>query len=375
MGIQTQRWISALILLITLPAACTPRTTSPSPSPTRAIPAASLLTAPDLVCGSATQMRLQLQVSENLSADDPGAWELIGPRNAQVTTGGWIVRDGAVLIPFPNNAPLPPGQYSLHLHWREAELAGHTFTIGPPIPTLEMLDVSVVPGGTPAPTLWMESPLRLFYINYAFEDACAGTPYWISTQNAAGETVCIHNGVLESADGTGTVPCYDVDETPFAAGWYETTMTLPGEVSRTVSFEIAVPKPTATPPPTQTPRPPTVMCETSFTAAGITPEGEAYLPRSFFEWYTVAIYTGRVCRNLQPGTPWRSTWSRQGTRVREINGLWEGPPTGLVWDVLTGVPANPFMPPGTYTVTLEIAGNTSEAAFTVHDYTPAGRTD
>jgi hypothetical protein len=373
MGIRTRRWMFYLILFVTLLTACTLPPASPTPTPPPTLPSASLFTAPDLVCGTATQVRLQLQVSHNLPAEDPGAWELIGPEDDPVTQGDWVVRDGAVLIAFPDNAPLPTGHYTLHLRWREEELAAHTFFIGPPNPTIERLDVSVVPGGAAISTLWLEAPLRLFYINYTFEGACTGTPYWISARNAAGDTVCTQNGALEALSGGGTAACYDEGEEPFAPGQYEATMTLPGDITRTVSFEIAIPEATATPPPTPNPQP--LSCEESFTALGITPEGEPYLPRGFYDWYTVAIYTGRACSNLQPGTPWHSTWSRRGTVVLETRGVWEGASTGVVWDVLTGVPTNPFVPPGTYTVTLEIGGDISEAAFSIYEYPPASRTE
>ncbi len=370
MDIRAVKWISYLTLFVALLTACTSLPIASTASPTPADPSAALLAAPDPVCGTATQVRVQLQVSENLPSEDPGAWELTGPGEASITKGDWIVRDGAVLIPFPDNAPLPSGDYTLHLRWRDAELAAHTFSIGPPHPTIQMLDVSVIPGGKQATALWMEAPLHLFYINFVFEGACAGTPYWISTRNAAGETVCTHNGILESMDGEGTAACYGEEATPFEIGKYEATLTLPGEISRRVSFEIAAPEPTATPPPTQTPRPPDVACEDGFAAAGITPEGEPFLPGSIFDWYTVTVYAGMKCRNVQAGTQWRATWNRGEVIAKETQGVWEGPPTGLVWDVLTGVPTNPFVTPGTYTVTLEIGGNSSEATFTVYEYPP-----
>jgi hypothetical protein len=375
MGTRSPQWIAYLMLIFGALTACTPGATPAIPPPSIAVPTAALIAAPDLVCGPATQVRLQLQLSQNLPAEDPGAWELTGSDDEVVTQGEWIVRDGSVLVPFPDNAPLPTGQYRVRLDWQGAELVTHTFFVGPPYPTIEKLEVSVVPGGVPDSILWTQAPLQLFYVNYAFAGACTGAPYWISTRNATGETVCTHSGVLDSVEGEGAAPCYQEGETPFAIGQYETTITLPGEITRTVSFEIAAVEPTATPAPTRTPRPPSVICETTFTAAGITPEGEPYLPHSIFDWYTVTVYTGRMCRNLQPGTAWRSSWIRDGTLVREAEGLWEGPAMGVVWDVLTGVPANPFVPPGFYTVTLEIAGNSSEATFNVYEYPPASRTD
>jgi hypothetical protein len=68
---------------------------------------------------------------------------------------------------------------------------------------------------------------------------------------------------------------------------------------------------------------------------------------------------------------WQSRWYREGTLVREEAGIWDGANEAMVWDSLTGVPENPFLLPGSYTVTLEIDSFMWQAAFDVFAYESA----
>jgi hypothetical protein len=122
--------------------------------------------------------------------------------------------------------------------------------------------------------------------------------------------------------------------------------------------------------PAPSPTPETVSCGPLFTAAGLTSDGEPFLPLTLFDWYTQVVYAGSTCRHLAPGTPWHSAWWHEGELVREADGTWQGASEGVVWDSLTGQPGNPFLVPGAYTVTLEIAGLSLDAAFNVYEYEP-----
>jgi hypothetical protein len=84
--------------------------------------------------------------------------------------------------------------------------------------------------------------------------------------------------------------------------------------------------------------------------------------RESFEWYTQAIYAGRGCSQLSPATRWRATWYRNGEPARTTTGTWDGGSRGVVWDSVTGVITAPFLLPGTYSVTLNIAGVESQTA-------------
>lgn len=377
MGIRKPRWTIAVITLASLLlAACTPMPVSFSPvaPPSLPNPELVLLEAPQIVCGSATQLRLQVQSSDNVPAATPAAWELRTAAGEPVAQGTWTLRDGAMLVPFPDEAPLPAGDYTVTLRWQEEDLVAHPFSIASPIPTIPSLTVSTVPDGRPVSQLRAGPDLQVLYVNYAFEGGCAGAPYWIVVRDAQGETVCTENAMLETTAGAGTMACYHDDGEPFAAGTYEVEMTLMGEATAAAAFELTTADATATPPPTPTPAP--LSCEPLFTASGLTPDGLPYRSLKAFDWYIQGVYIGTVCQNLTPETTWRSAWYLRGRLVREANGTWQAAATeGTVWDSLTGNDANPFLLPGAYTVTLEIGAVSLEGAFNVVSYASATSTE
>ena len=54
------------------------------------------------------------------------------------------------------------------------------------------------------------------------------------------------------------------------------------------------------------------------------------------------------------GTLWATEWYRDGTLVHTLDGAWQGPSEGVVWDSITGQEGAPFLLPGTYTVTFAL---------------------
>ncbi|MGC9522269.1 MAG: hypothetical protein ACP5HG_10385 [Anaerolineae bacterium] len=371
MGSFLQRWRRLILSVIAaLLAACTPISTPQAPSISSRPPEVSFLEAPEVVCSAATQIRLYVQSSEDLPIEAAGEWELRDAGYQTLYQGMWPVRDGALLIPFPDGRPLSSGSYTVSLRWNGFDLAEHTFTIGPHEPIIEHLTISLLPGTASLSEVPLGS--RVVHVNYAYAGGCRGAPYWIAVRDGAGETVCSHHDILPAMSGDGTMTCHRSDGEPFAEGDYEAQMTLTEDVSEVVRFSV-VPEaapPTPTPSPSPTPLPP-VVCSDPFVAAGITPEGKPFLPLEVFDWYTEVVYVGARCQHLQRGMEWRSRWYREGALVREEAGIWDGANEAMVWDSLTGVPENPFMLPGSYTVTLEINSLRWQAAFDVFAYESA----
>jgi hypothetical protein len=272
-------------------------------------------------------------------------------QDAPLNQGPWSGGSGELYIPFPDGNPLSPGTYEVAIEWHGEPLARQAFTIQSEPPGIEDLWITITPEGEPQRRLNPE--IRHFYVQLAYDGACPGAPYWLTVTHN-GEVACKQSGGLPQQAGTTSIPCYRDGGRAFAEGVYDVTVTLMDDVQSTEAFEIAAPAPTATPQPTGTPSPGPAVCGPLFTAAGVTPEGEPFLPLTLFDWYTQAVYAGAECDLLTPGTPWESTWYRNGEPTRTHSGLWMGEPEGVIWDSLTGVPGSPFLVPGTYTITLKI---------------------
>jgi hypothetical protein len=256
------------------------------------------------------------------------------------------------------------------LLWSDVELAVHPFSVASGQPRIQQLNVSLTPGGQPLQILQPEDDL--FYVNYGFQAGCQGAPYWVSVLDPYGSLLCSINGVLQSAEDRDALPCYRGEGQTLGEGDYLAAVTLMGVVTRTLTFSVEAPLPTPTSIPAETPVPPPVSCGRPFTAAGLTSEGEPFLPLSLFDWYTQAVYVGSACVNLRPGVPWTTVWYRDGDPIREARGLWDGATSGVVWDSLTGSPDNPFLASGAYSVTLRIADIPLQATFAVYAYEPSG---
>lgn len=361
--------ITGLILmgLGVLLVACAP-TSQPvvEPTPNSPSPEVTIVEAPVDLCQTATQLRLTLQTTENITAETPAGWELQPSSGDRVLKGTWTVRDGPVLIPLPGDQPLAPGEYTLLLTWQDEELARHLFTLYPSEPVISGLSVSLTPGGPAEEELPPE--LRVAYVTFRYESACAGSPFWITVWDEDGEAVCSETGMLEDRQGAGEVACYREDGATLAPGTYRIEMTLTEETRAerviTVTRPVAAAQPTAEPTAAAGP----VRCGEPFAAAGITPDGEPFLTPALFDWYTEVVYVGAQCENLSEETRWQSAWYLEGVPVREAEGRWQGAAQSVVWDALTGQPENPFLAPGVYTVTLTVGDVPLTTSFSVFDY-------
>jgi len=339
----------------------------PTATPTR-VPVVASLELPGVVCSAATQLRAWVETPETFPVDTPARWMLRDGADRRVDEGTWVVRDGVILVPFPDNQPLVPGDYALDLIWDGTTMARSSFSIRSDAPTVTRLSLHLVPGGASVSRLPPDA--RVIYLGYAFEGVCAGAPYWITMRDAVGSVVCSDSGLLATLDGTGEVACYHDDGRPFPEGAYTVTLTLMDEVPEVLGFAVEV-EPTHVPPPptpTATPRP--VVCTPLFTAAGLAVGGEAFRPLTLFDWYTQVVYAGSACEHLLPHTTWRSTWWHEGEMIRQATGKWHGPSEGVVWDSLTGQVDSPFLRSGAYTVTLEIDGEQLDAGFSIFAYEP-----
>ena len=327
-------------------------TATPEPDATPRPPSVQFLQPPPTLCRDATQLRLDVQVTGPRVREAEASWRLYrANKDEPLSQGAWSGGSGEIYVPFPDGTPLPPGDYKVSIDWHGESLTRQRFTIQPESPSIEGLGITLIPDGELQVRLTPE--VRHFYVRITYDGACPGAPYWL-TVNQGSEVVCRQNGGLDREAGTASIPCYQDRGRAFAEGTYEATVTLMDDVQRTEIFEIAAPAPTSTPLPTATPRPSPFTCGPLFSAAGLTPEGEPFLPLTLFDWYTQAIYVGTQCDRLTPGTAWQSTWYRDGELAGTHNGLWMGEPEGVIWDSLTGVPGSPFLRPGTYTITLRI---------------------
>lgn len=333
--------------------ACTP-TATPAPEVTPRPPTVQFLQGPPTLCRDATQLRQDVQVAGPEIRDASASWSLTRrDGDAPLNQGTWSGQSGELYVPFPDGTPLAPGDYEVRVAWQDETLAVQPFTIQAEAPSLEAVAVALIPDGAPQAPLAPET--RHFYVQLTYADACPGAPYWLTVTHND-EVVCTRNGGLDAQAGTAAVPCYRSGGVAFAPGPYEATVTLMDDVHRTAAFDVAPPAPTPrpTPKPTATPDPGSPVCGPLFTAAGLTPAGEPYLPLTLFDWYTQAIYAGTACDALTPGTAWESAWYRNGEPVRTERGTWTGEPEGVIWDSLIGVPGSPFLRYGTYTITLQV---------------------
>ncbi len=358
--------------LLWLCVACVPASpTAPTPVlppiPSEAAQQVTGVHAPAALCRSATHLRLRPEIASAWPITATATWRLTpADETAMLSAGAWHPDQGELFVDFPGGEPLAPGRYIVHLEADSEIVARHTFTVTATPPTVTALTLALTPDGPKVARLTAET--RHFYVRYEYEGGCTGAPIWVVVRRGEA-TVCKRSFTLTAVAGQGAVACYREDGAPFDAGAYRAALTLMGEPSREVAFEIGPPPtpiPTQTPAPTATPAP---DCGPLVISAGLTPDGDPVLVRESFEWYTQAIYAGRRCSQLSPATTWQATWYRNGEPARTTKGAWDGASRGVVWDSVTGVITAPFLLPGAYSVTLEIAGaGAPTAAFDVIPY-------
>lgn len=293
--------------------------------------------APATLCREATQLRLRPQIAGPQSAfTDPLTWALTNAGGASLLTGAWNNPAAELYVAFPQGQPLAPGDYTLALYRENTSVGRHTFTIVDATPQLTRLALALTPDGPELAQLGADAPL--FYLQYAYAGACTGAPLWITVYQ--GETLaCSANITVDAEAGSGAVACYREAAAPFETGSYRALATLMNDYTRGLTFTVG-----ETPPP--------VACEPPFIASAITPQGQPFGPGPDFEWYTQAVYAGSRCTGLRPGVAWEARWYARGTLLSATSSSWQGGDSGLVWDSLTG---EPFLVPGTYSATLQIA--------------------
>ncbi|MGC9394305.1 MAG: hypothetical protein ACP5J4_05575 [Anaerolineae bacterium] len=343
-------------------AACTSNTAIP-PTPTPlSPPQVTFDAAPDTVCQAATQIRLAPEALDVWPITVKAEWALTREgESAVLSEGEWQPGMGELFVAFPKGEALPPGRYTLALHADGVSLGEHTFAITDETAAVTTLGLALTPSG-PALTR-LPGGTQHFYLRFTYRGACPGAPYWIAVQHEDA-IACSHNATLLQAEGIESVACYRKDGTPLEDGDYHAELTLMGRTQHTLAFTVgddptpiptAAPTTTATPAPTATPEPLPLVCAPPFAAAGLTPEGEPFLPQERFEWYSQVIYVGTQCEGLLPGTTWESAWYRNGANVRMASGVWnETEVAGVVWDSITGIPRAPFLLPGEYTVVITL---------------------
>ncbi|OPZ83028.1 MAG: hypothetical protein BWY76_02475 [bacterium ADurb.Bin429] len=346
-------------------AACASNTAAPPIPPPLRLPQVTFDAAPDTLCQAATQIRLTPELLDVWPITMQAQWTLSREgESAVLSQGEWQPGMGELFVAFPKGESLPPGRYTLALRADGIVLGAHTFTIAEDAAAVTSLGLALTPSG---PILTrLPGNTQHFYLRYTYQGACPGAPYWIAVRY--GEAlVCSHNATLLQAEGAESVPCYHKDSAPLAEGDYHVELTLMGRTQHTFAFEVgdapaltptatptAAPTVTATPLPTATPAP-ALVCAPPFAAAGLTPDGEPFLPQNRFEWYSQVIYVGTKCEGLLPGAAWESAWYRNGANVRTASGVWnETDGAGVIWDSITGIPGAPFLLPGEYTVTLTL---------------------
>ncbi|MBN2392546.1 MAG: hypothetical protein JXR84_17580 [Anaerolineae bacterium] len=357
--------VVVLVCVSGLLTACASHTTSP-PSPTPlSPPQVTFKAAPDTLCQAATQIRLTPEAFDVWPITVKAQWTLTHEgENAALSEGEWQPGMGELFVAFPKGEALPPGRYTLALHADGVSLGEHTFAITDETAAITSLDLALTPSG-PALTQ-LPGGTQHFYLRYTYQGACPGAPYWITVRHASSDDiVCTHNATLLQAEGTESVACFEKNGAPLEDGDYHAELTLMGRTQHTLDFKAGddptpTPTATATTVPTSTPEPPPpLVCATPFAAAGLTSEGEPFLPQNRFEWYSQVVYVGTQCEGLSPGTTWESTWYRNGKNVRTASGVWnEIDSAGVVWDSITGIPGAPFLLPGEYTVVLALDDST-----------------
>ncbi len=359
------RTLWALLGLLWLLAACVP--TPPAEStPTTTAEALPVLRfsddAPVALCRQATQLRLRPVVEGAVwPAQLQAVWALSALGDTTpLASGVWTPDQRDLFVAFPQGAALPPGDYAIAVQAGDAKIGQHRFTVMTAKPEVTDFYAAYTPGGSTI-TKTAEGAHAL-YLHYVYDAACPGAPVWITLEHDEA-IVCRRAVALESAEGTGVVACYRDDGAPLENGAYRATLALTDEIIARFTLEVGEP-----------PAPPVTyatVCDAPFTAMGLSPEGEPFRPLTRFEWYTQAVYLGVHCRDLPLGQTWEARWFRAGQEVRQQAGTWDGPLEGMVWDSLTGTDRAPFLPGGSYTATLTIAGQPPlSVAFQVIPYTP-----
>lgn len=348
--------------LVGLLSACASNTASP-PTPTPLIPPqVTFDAAPDTLCQAATQIRFTPEALDSWPITVKAQWTFSREgENTVLSQGEWQPGMGELFVAFPKGEALPPGRYTLALSADGVSLGEHTFAITADTAAVTSLELALTPSGPVLSRL--PGDTQHFYLRYTYQGACPGAPYWITVRHGDA-IICTHNATLSAAKGTESVPCYRNDGAPLEDGDYHAELTLMGRTQHTLAFQVGddpTPIPTATstatPPPTPEPPPP-LICAPPFAAAGLTPEGEPFLPQNRFEWYSQVIYVGIRCEGLLPGTTWESAWYRNGVNVRAASGVWnQMNSAGVIWDSITGIPGAPFLLPGEYTVALSLGSN------------------
>lgn len=320
-------------------------------------PQVTFIELPTTLCQAATQIRLEPQVTGIWSDDAKTTWELTAVEDkTNLNQGEWQPAMGELLAPFPDGKALPAGEYRLDLRLDGDALAEYTFIIGDETTTVTAMSLAMSPDGPELTKL--ADDVQHFYVRYTYQGACLGAPYWIVVYYED-NIICNHSATLGQTSGTEAIACYSDGGAPLHQGTYRAELTMMDQTQHDLTFEVGEPPVTPTPTatatvtPSPTPRP-QLACDPLFTAAGLTADGEPFLPQDRFEWYSQVIYAGARCRNLMHDTAWATQWYRNGTLVHSLDGVWQGPSEGVVWDSITGQPRAPFLPPGTYTVTLTL---------------------
>lgn len=317
-----------------------------TPEPTRlALPQLKLNDAPENICRDATQFQfLPLTVGpwpQNVGA----TWALfLEEQTTPLESGNWTPGQ-ELFVAFPKGEPLPPGRYTIDLMSGTLRAGAHTFTVLDTDPQITDLAIWQTPDGPP--TVQLPDGTRIFYLHAVYSSVCPGAPLWITVKNTDETVICTEKLTLDAANGELEVPCYHPGGELFTYGDYLATWELMGKEQYDLVFQIG-----------EAPLPPAqyaTMCTPLFAAAGLSPEGKTFRAGERFEWYTQAIFVGTSCSDLAPETSWETHWYRNGQEIQHRQGVWSGATGDLIWDSLTGLEEAPFLNPGAYSVTLEIA--------------------
>ncbi|HOV47981.1 MAG TPA: hypothetical protein PLM06_05025 [Anaerolineae bacterium] len=353
-------WLAAMLL-----AGCAgiPATPSPTVRITPVFPEVQLPGAPAQLCRDALQLRLEPLLKGSWPAGGSATWTLLGAdAETPLAEGEWTPLQRDLLIAFPHGAPLAAGKYRVVLRAETQTLFTHTFEILAATPEVQAMRLLLTPDGPAVERLPEDT--RVFYVQFRYAGVCPGAPLWFAV-SAGADVVCTQALTLLEMEGEQSVACYREEGMPFAAGVYRAALTLTAPESRQLEFEVGA-APTPPPPPK-----PAVRCDAPFVAGALAPQGQPVLTADRFQWYTQAVYVGATCQELSAATPWSARWYREGTLLREFEGVWDGGPEGVIWDSLSGDVAAPFLRPGAYTVTLVVSATAPlTTTFRVIPYTP-----
>ncbi len=364
---MSQRWFCWCMVGLLL-AGCRVMPAIPPPTVTTipVLPEIQLPGAPGVLCREATQLRLEPLLNGPWPDNGMASWQLTtADAEAVLATGEWAPVQGDLLITFPKGLPLMAEDYLVVLRMGAQKWLTHTFTILPDVSELREVHLLLTPDGPTVERL--PAATRVFYVAFRYAGVCPGAPLWLSVSDDDLEVVCAQSATLTQIAGEAMSACYRDDGAPFSDGLYHATLTLAAPGSWTVDFYAgAEPTPPPPPPPTHA-----THCDPPFVAAALDPQAMPLLSGERFEWYTQAVYIGARCYDLPPATPWTALWYREGTLVREFEGVWVGGSEGVLWDSLVGIPEAPFLRFGTYTVTLAVSAAVPlTTAFRVIAYTP-----